>query len=326
MGNILKLLGRDEPPDNPRVYIDFEDAQPTDEEREVFDRTADILKELDSILEDVQKYSGAGEEIRQAITSPRDNDLQQLAWGAVCPLVARLKKYYEFSMKLDKVNQELLNALCTGTESPVHQLEQRQALAKQFAQVLHFTLKFDDLKMTNPSIQNDFSYYRRTLSRIKMANQPDPNRVAVNNEMANKMSLFYAHATPMLKTIVDSTIKFVSANKEVWCEKTTDVLSTMAQICRVMIDNPDFVARFQERNTVLFCLRVMVALIILYDHVHPVGAFDKSAPINVKSCVKVLKDQEPTEVEHLLNALRYNSKHLNDQDTPNGIRKVLLVS
>ena len=41
------------------------DAQPTDEEREVFDRTADILKELDSILEDVQKYSGAGEEIRQ---------------------------------------------------------------------------------------------------------------------------------------------------------------------------------------------------------------------------------------------------------------------
>ncbi|XP_011682815.1 protein FAM49B [Strongylocentrotus purpuratus] len=326
MGNILKLLGRDEPPDNPRVYIDFEDAQPTDEEREVFDRTADILKELDSILEDVQKYSGAGEEIRQAITSPRDNDLQQLAWGAVCPLVARLKKYYEFSMKLDKVNQELLNALCTGTESPVQQLEQRQALAKQFAQVLHFTLKFDDLKMTNPSIQNDFSYYRRTLSRIKMANQPDPNRVAVNNEMANKISLFYAHATPMLKTIVDSTIKFVSANKEVWCEKTTDVLSTMAQICRVMIDNPDFVARFQERNTVLFCLRVMVALIILYDHVHPVGAFDKSAPINVKSCVKVLKDQEPTEVEHLLNALRYNSKHLNDQDTPNGIRKVLLVS
>ncbi|XP_054772733.1 CYFIP-related Rac1 interactor B-like [Lytechinus pictus] len=326
MGNILRLLARDEPPDNPQVYINFEDAQPTEQEREIFERTADILIELDTILQDVQDYKGAGEEIRQAITSPRDNDLQQNAWASVCPLVARLKRYYEFSIKLDKVNQELLNALCIGADSPVQQLEQKQALAKQFAQVLHFTLKFDDLKMTNPSIQNDFSYYRRTLSRTKLANQPDPNRVAVNNEMANKMSLFYAHSTPMLKTIVDSTIKFVSSNKEVWCEKTTDVLSTMAQICRVMIDNPDFVARFQERNTVLFCLRVMVALIILYDHVHPVGAFDKSAPINVKSCVKVLKEQEPTEVEHLLNALRYNSKHLNDQDTPNGIRKVLLVS
>lgn len=31
-------------------------------------------------------------------------------------------------------------------------------------------LKFDDLKMNNPAIQNDFSYYRRTLSKMKMNN------------------------------------------------------------------------------------------------------------------------------------------------------------
>jgi hypothetical protein len=28
-------------------------------------------------------------------------------------------------------------------------------------------LKFDDLKMTNPAIQNDFSFYRRNISRMK---------------------------------------------------------------------------------------------------------------------------------------------------------------
>lgn len=28
--------------------------------------------------------------------------------------------------------------------------------------------------MTNPAVQNDFSYYRRTLSRLKMANQVSP--------------------------------------------------------------------------------------------------------------------------------------------------------
>jgi hypothetical protein len=43
-------------------------------------------------------------------------------------------------------------------------------LAKQFAEILHFVLKFDDLKMNNPAIQNDFSYYRRTLSKMKMNN------------------------------------------------------------------------------------------------------------------------------------------------------------
>lgn len=36
----------------------------------------------------------------------------------------------------------------------------------------------------------------------------------VNNEMANRMSLFYAEATPMLKTLSNATTKFVS---EVCC-------------------------------------------------------------------------------------------------------------
>lgn len=45
-----------------------------------------------------------------------------------------------------------------------------QALSKQLAEILRFVLKFDDLKMNNSAIQNDFSYYRRTLNRMKMNN------------------------------------------------------------------------------------------------------------------------------------------------------------
>lgn len=37
----------------------------------------------------------------------------------------------------------------------------------------------------------------------------------VNNEMANRMSLFYAEATPMLKTLSNATTKFVSEVREV---------------------------------------------------------------------------------------------------------------
>lgn len=36
----------------------------------------------------------------------------------------------------------------------------------------------------------------------------------VNNEMANRMSLFYAEATPMLKTLSNATTKFVSEVRE----------------------------------------------------------------------------------------------------------------
>ena len=48
-----------------------------------------------------------------------------------------------------------------------------------------------------------------------------------------------------------------------------------------------------------------MGIILLYDHVHPVGAFAKTSKIDMKGCIKVLKDQPPNSVEGLLNALRW---------------------
>lgn len=36
----------------------------------------------------------------QAIQNPNDLQLQEKAWNAVCPLVAKLKRFYEFSLRL----------------------------------------------------------------------------------------------------------------------------------------------------------------------------------------------------------------------------------
>lgn len=46
---------------------------------------------------------------------------------------------------------QLLHALCVGESSAEQRLTNKQALAKQFAEVLHFTLKFDDLKVSRKS-------------------------------------------------------------------------------------------------------------------------------------------------------------------------------
>ena len=43
----------------------------------------------------------------------------------------------------------------------------------------------------------------------------------------------------------------------------------------------EYSSRFECEDTAVFCLRVMVGVIILYDHVHPVGAFAKKAAIDV---------------------------------------------
>ncbi|KAG8005084.1 Protein FAM49A, partial [Nibea albiflora] len=324
------------------------DAQPTEAETAVWNQVSAVLEEAHGILAELQSYNGAGQEIREAIQNPGDLALQEKAWNAVCPLVAKLKRFYEFSLRLERdlllkplviegkmravellnlrkenALRSLLEALTSPPYAPMQHLEREQALAKQFAEILHFTLSFDELKMTNPAIQNDFSYYRRTISRNRLNNQQLEAENEVNNEMANRMSLFYAEATPMLKTLSNATTKFVSENKTLPIEDTTDCLSTMACVCRVMLETPEYRCRFTNTDTMLFCMRVMVGVIILYDHVHPVGAFAKTSKIDMKGCIKVLKEQPSNSVEGLLNALRYTTRHLNDDSTSKQIRALL---
>ncbi|XP_071965378.1 CYFIP-related Rac1 interactor B-like [Antedon mediterranea] len=326
MGNLLKILGAGREDDGNRAdfFLDFENAQPTEKEQAIWQQVRAELDKFPDILDDLRNYQGAGDEIREAISNPRNEELQEIAWRAVCPLVTKLKTYYEYSCILETVVEQLLFVLCSDEMSPTQHLETQQALSKQFAEILHYTLTFDDLKMTNPAIQNDFSYYRRTLNRKKMVNKDDDeSELAVCNETANRMSLFYAQANPMLNTLSTVTAKFVTESKSLPVENTTDLLHTMAAVCRVMIDNKDYQARFQNDETLLFCLRVMVGSIILFDHVHPVGAFDRRSPIDIKSCIKVLKDQPATKVEGLLNALRYTTKHLSDSTTPEKVKGML---
>uniref|UniRef100_A0AAY5JWX5 CYRIA/CYRIB Rac1 binding domain-containing protein n=1 Tax=Esox lucius TaxID=8010 RepID=A0AAY5JWX5_ESOLU len=304
MGNLLKVLACAELEHGPIVFLDFEHAQPTEAETAVWNQVSAVLEEAHGILAELQSYNGAGQEIREAIQNPGDLQLQEKAWNAVCPLVAKLKRFYEFSLRLENALRSLLEALTSPPYAPMQHLEREQALAKQFAEILHFTLSFDELKMTNPAIQNDFSYYRRTISRNRLNNQQLEAENEVNNEMANRMSLFYAEATPMLKTLSNATTKFVS--------EVSQRSQTFEYRCR-----------FTNTDTMLFCMRVMVGVIILYDHVHPVGAFAKTSKIDMKGCIKVLKDQPSNSVEGLLNALRYTTRHLNDDSTSKQIRALL---
>ncbi|XP_041096684.1 CYFIP-related Rac1 interactor A-like isoform X2 [Polyodon spathula] len=297
MGNLLKVLACAELEPGQIFFLDFENAQPTEAETAVWNQVNAVLEVAHGILAELQSYNGAGQEIREAIQNPCDLQLQEQAWNAVCPLVAKLKRFYEFSLRLENALRSLLEALTSPPYAPMQHLEREQALAKQFAEILHFTLSFDELKH---DAENE-----------------------VNNEMANRMSLFYAEATPMLKTLSNATTKFVSENKTLPIEDTTDCLSTMACVCRVMLETPEYRCRFTNTDTMLFCMRVMVGVIILYDHVHPVGAFAKTSKIDMKSCIKVLKEQPSNSVEGLLNALRYTTRHLNDDSTSKQIRAML---
>uniref|UniRef100_A0A672R1G3 Protein FAM49A-like n=1 Tax=Sinocyclocheilus grahami TaxID=75366 RepID=A0A672R1G3_SINGR len=315
MGNLIKVLGKDLE-NCPHFFLDFENAQPTEAETAVWNQVSAVLEEAHGILAELQSYNGAGQEIREAIQNPNDLQLQEKAWNAVCPLVAKLKRFYEFSLRLENALRSLLEALTSPPYAPIQHLEREQALAKQFAEILHFTLSFDELKMTNPAIQNDFSYYRRTISRNRLNNQQASSQSVEIDITTQKLW----DSSPKIKILSSFTHH---VNKTLPIEDTTDCLSTMACVCRVMLETPEYRCRFTNTDTMLFCMRVMVGVIILYDHVHPVGAFAKTSKIDMKGCIKVLKEQPSNSVEGLLNALRYTTRHLNDDSTSKQIRALL---
>ena len=196
-------------------------------------------------------------------------------------------------------------------------LEKYQATAHQLARVFTFALDFDDLKMTNPSIQNDFSYYRRTLSRLRMSTEQRhiADAAIVKDELGNRMSLFYAYPTPMLKALVDRALSINTVPTAMMCQ----CFSLMAAVCHQAIVE----GQVNGEPRTYFCLRVMVASIILYDHVHQRGAFVKDAEMNVKAHIKLIQSHGDQHKDSLLNALRYTTKHLNDETTPKSIKTLL---
>ncbi|PIO37275.1 hypothetical protein AB205_0023460 [Aquarana catesbeiana] len=92
-----------------------------------------------------------------------------------------------------------VNSVLEEAQSILAELQSYQGAGQEIRQmtIIFFYICF--FQMTNPAIQNDFSYYRRTVSR-------------------NRLNNFQ--------------------NKSLPIEDTTDCLSTMACVCRVMLENP----------------------------------------------------------------------------------------
>ena len=251
------------------------DCQPTEQEKAVYDQVASVLSGANAILEALYTYKGCDDLIRQAITTPSP-ETEDAAWQAVLPRVDEIARFYEFSKEIERVFPTLVVALCNSSETPKESIAKQQATAKQFCDFIDFAIKFDEAKMAAPSIQNDFSFYRRNLSRMKMAKKDSTLRI--KDELANSLSLFFAYPTPMMKLLSETLAKVLSPEEvSVSREGLTKILSIVANTCldmhtKGLISNPDIT---------IYMLRVMTGSIILFDHVNVAGAFYKKTPINV---------------------------------------------
>jgi len=231
MGHILSAYITNNNDDAQNLVIDFENAKPNgEEERVLFEDNNKIISKTPSILEKLSGYKGCADSIRKTITAPTPESESE-AYDAVLPCVETLREFYEYSIELENCIPKLLTGLCKDKSHLVDQ----QALVKQLADLFNFILRFDELKMINPAIQNDFSYYRRSLTRAKKIAEL-MSRIVVKDELANKMSLFYAYPTPMMKCLSETTSKFLATKDGIPKENVHTVLAAITNICCSMVE------------------------------------------------------------------------------------------
>jgi len=309
MGALLEIFKK-EPTHQIDFFLDFRNNQEPNggDELDIYNAVKDILDKKEEILSILTDYEGCNAVIHKAITEPcKENE--EAAWDVLIPAVDHLKTMFEYSNSIEEVAPRLLAPLCKEAES--ESLENQTALAKQLCELFNFVLQFDDKKMTNPHIQNDFSYFRRSMGKLKQA-----NLCTVPEDIANHMSLFYAYPTPIMNKLT-SLVK----DQDFGISKDDIIhgLSLLANVCLDMVEK----GSFDDNQLNMFCLRAMTAAIILVDHIADAGVFLRKSPVNIKNAIIVLRDRQDLGTQGLTNALKYTTRHLNDPDTPNAIRNLL---
>eukprot|EP00735_Rhodelphis_limneticus_P013935 TRINITY_DN7900_c0_g1::TRINITY_DN7900_c0_g1_i1::g.23690::m.23690 TRINITY_DN7900_c0_g1::TRINITY_DN7900_c0_g1_i1::g.23690 ORF type:complete len:309 (-),score=54.51,sp/Q8T2H0/FAM49_DICDI/40.82/6e-73,DUF1394/PF07159.7/1.8e-80 TRINITY_DN7900_c0_g1_i1:188-1114(-) len=308
MGGVLqKMMGGDGAA-LPEVDINFSGVTPSSPEEEaIYNEIAQVISRCETALEKIEHYQNCAELCRKAISKSTPT-AEDEAWEAVVSRVEEMKFYYDVSRDLDAAVPKFLSRLSGA--SPIDNLTKNQAIAKQFVELLNFALRFDEQKMMNPHLQNDFAYYKRNLSKAKTKAVTG----SVREEDANRISLFLANATPMMQTLIDATTKVANADPNI-----PNLLSILANVCLSVVVHE----KCGDENTKMLCLRAMTGSAVLFDHIDPQGVFRKNSPVVIKRAIQVLKAQRPSP-DILLNALRFSSKHFKDPSTPKPIKDLLV--
>jgi len=291
--------------------INFENPT-ADSDGELVNELKEVLDKFPNVLHSFESYQGSGELIRNAISSPSP-ETEQAAWTEVRVGVSQLRDFFDVSALLERNLPHVYAALCVGDADSA--LVSHQALTKVLCEMLDFSARFDDMKMVNPAVQNDLAYYRRVLSRLKRERKAADGEI--KDETVDRMSLFYAHASPMTRVVIDTTSSFLDSDASASAGQINKVLSRLAETCRGMVgDNKIVNADVQQ-----MCLRSMTMCLVILDHTYNGGIFSKKSPVDVVSCIKLLQSQQNT--DGMMNALRFMTTHLREPNALPFIKKTL---
>jgi hypothetical protein len=304
----------------PDIDMNFDDPQPgSEQEREMLEMILDKLSKGGKLLGIVSDYEGCDGLIREALSNPGDGEVEANAWTSVKKAVEKLLRFYNYSLNIDELWPTIVSHL---TEDPNTVIANEQSVMKQISILFHFIFNFDLKKMMNPHIQNDFAYYRRVLSRMK--NNKEKKKLSVNDDLANKMSFFFAYPTPMMKVLIDSTTQKVKDdNKEDLITALSLLANASLKAVRDILGTDD--PAEHKDNAILF-LCTITGCVILVDHLDQRGVFHSKSPVLIKLAVETIFEfREIENTDFLLNSLRFTTLHLNDETTISAVKRILVT-
>lgn len=280
-----------------------------------FSHVSKVLSKADKIIQTLTDYTGCDEYIKEALSEPSP-DTEKAAWKAVEKAVDNLYKFYKYSKTLEELLKPILQSF--NTQEVNSEFEVNVVL---LSKIFDFAFHFDEKKMIKPAIQNDFSYYRRVLGRMKNGKSSSAkdkkkkgkDKGKVDEDIANKMSFHFAYPTPVMKVLIDTA----SQSKD--NEELVKGLSLIANVACNMIQNGGDLS--EEDKMLLLC--VMTGCIIFVDHLEENGAFKKKSPIRIYQCISLLKNYDEGSTDFLLNSLRFSTINLSGEHTLPSIKKLL---
>ncbi|KAI8608123.1 hypothetical protein BC830DRAFT_1174695 [Chytriomyces sp. MP71] len=304
----------------PEVMVDLKDPTPTAEEAQLLEQVIRVLQVSAECEPRLRGYTGCGEVIRMAISKP-SQETEQAAWDQLGPAIQQLKFFYDHSLQLGEAFPRLLQYLGTGDIQ--RNLETSPATAKRMADVLVFASNFDELKMMNSNLQNDFSYYRRSLQKVRMAGGSKSSasgaNMLVDDMTANNMSMFYAQSSPMTRVLIDCCV-YLPGRKALTNDNIMETLAILSYVCYNSVHK-----NLVQGNMVDYCLRVLVMCIVICDHISPGGGvFARGSRMNIRLYVKLIQTYGGAQVNTLMNSVRYSTLHLNSETTPESLRALCI--
>lgn len=204
------------------------------------------------------------------------------------------------SLEISQAARTLANELVT-----VENIKVNLPYVQILGDILLFAFEFDQLKMLKPEIQNDFSFYRRSLGSAAIGNGVLP----LPSDEANVVSMWLAGALPMMGS-VGSALKEESI-----------VLVHMANIAFGMLARKSC----ESVEDKVQLVNIMIISLIMYDRVCgvPGGVFTSHSAIKAKKCIQVMKREGGNRAQQLAQCIKYSTIHYNDNTTPKSIKNDL---